>query len=57
MFPLMRGNADPSFAAHSSGFWMAFTAASGPVKARSGATQTRPSAPAASHRYDPFGHQ
>ncbi|PRB45138.1 3-methyladenine DNA glycosylase [Arthrobacter sp. MYb23] len=34
MFPLMRGNADPSFASHSSGFWMAFTTASGPVTVR-----------------------
>ncbi|MEV7606458.1 3-methyladenine DNA glycosylase [Paenarthrobacter sp. NPDC089322] len=34
MFPLMRGNGDPSFAAHSNGFWMAFTAASGPVTLR-----------------------
>jgi len=34
MFPLMRGNADPSFAAHSSGYWMAFTAPAGPVTLR-----------------------
>ncbi len=34
MFPLMRGNADPSFASHSSGFWMAFTTDSGPVTLR-----------------------
>ncbi|MFJ4229865.1 DNA-3-methyladenine glycosylase family protein [Paenarthrobacter nicotinovorans] len=34
MFPLMRGNADPSFAAHASGYWMAFTAPSGPVTLR-----------------------
>ncbi|WP_354512066.1 3-methyladenine DNA glycosylase [Paenarthrobacter sp. 4246] len=34
MFPLMRGNADPSFATHANGFWMAFTAASGPVTVR-----------------------
>lgn len=30
----MRGNGDPSFAAHPSGFWMAFTTVSGPVTLR-----------------------
>ncbi len=34
MFPLMRGNADPSFAAHPNGFWMAFTTPSGAVTLR-----------------------
>ncbi|MFJ5954633.1 DNA-3-methyladenine glycosylase family protein [Paenarthrobacter sp. NPDC092416] len=31
---LLRGNGDPSFAAHSNGFWMAFTTPAGPVTLR-----------------------
>lgn len=34
LFPLMRGNGDPSFAAHPSGFWLAFTTSSGPATLR-----------------------
>ncbi|MFF1828956.1 DNA-3-methyladenine glycosylase family protein [Paenarthrobacter sp. NPDC058040] len=34
LFPLQRGNGDPSFAAHPSGFWLAFSTGSGPVTLR-----------------------
>ena len=34
LFPLQRGNGDPSFAVHPSGFWLAFTTASGPATLR-----------------------
>lgn len=34
MFPLMRGSADPAFAAQPGGYWMAFTTSSGPATLR-----------------------
>ncbi|WP_426003734.1 DNA-3-methyladenine glycosylase family protein [Paenarthrobacter sp. NyZ202] len=34
LFPLMRGNGDPSFAAHPNGFWLAFTTPAGPATLR-----------------------
>ncbi|MEI2278646.1 3-methyladenine DNA glycosylase [Paenarthrobacter ilicis] len=34
MFPLMRGSSDPAFAAHPTGYWMAFTTAAGPATLR-----------------------